>query len=230
MVDHVYGIGLERDELAGRLGGGLPKGAIVLIEGEEGSGRSVISQRMAYGLLRSGHTVSYISTEMTMKDFIDQMYSLEYRIGEFLPNLRLLYIPVYPLIGKTMPREDFLDKLMKSPQLYRNDVVFIDSLSTLGNKQLDEQNCNILLGLFKKLVGIGKTMVLTIENGQEALDPLRLASDVYLVLRSGLVGEEISRTVNVKRYIRARGKVNDVIRYRIEPNIGLVIELTEVSG
>ncbi len=228
--EKIYSMGIKRDELASRLGGGLPVGSIVLLEGEEGSGRSVISQRMAYGILENGHSVGYISTELTMKDFIDQMYSLEYEIGEYLPDLSLLYIPVYPLMGKTRPREDFLKKLMTSPQLFRNDVIFIDTLSSLVSQDIDEENCLRFLAFLKKLANIGKTIVLTIEDQQEDLDPLRIASDIYIILRSDLVGEEIQRTLNVKRYIRARGKVNDVIRYRIEHGIGLVIEITEVSG
>ena len=51
---------LERDELADRLGGGLPKGALCVIEGEYGTGKSIILERMLYGFLKNNARVSVV--------------------------------------------------------------------------------------------------------------------------------------------------------------------------
>ncbi|OPX58290.1 MAG: flagellar accessory protein FlaH [Methanomassiliicoccales archaeon PtaB.Bin215] len=117
-MEGVHEIGINSDELGKRLGGGIPKGSIVLIEGQEGSGRSVLSQRLCYGLLSNATEVTFVNTEQTMKQFIDQMYSLNYRIDRHLISGNLQYFPVYPLLGSQAARKGFLDKLMGSPVLY----------------------------------------------------------------------------------------------------------------
>lgn len=226
----LFGIHLKQDELASRLGGGLPRGSTMLIEGAEGSGRSALCQRLLYGLLQNGHSATFVSTELTLRDFIDQMYSLDYKIDKSLISGNLTYFPVYPLLGRSRSRFDFLDKLMTSPQLYSKDVLFIDSLTTLTKDSLTEANCIKLMGFFKKQMKQEKTIIMTADDSCRAADPLRSAVDIYLSIKMKMSGQEIARTVHTLRYQRAKRKVDDIMRIRIEPGIGLVIEITEVSG
>ncbi len=226
----LFNIHLDQDELAVKLGNGIPRGSTMLIEGAEGSGRSALCQRILYGLLNNGHSATFVSTELTLRDFIDQMYSLEYRIGDSLIDGNLQYFPVYPLIGHSRSRGDFLDKLTASPQLYSRDVLFIDSLTTLTKDSLTEARCVGLMGFLKKQMKLGKTVIMTADEGCRAIEPLRQAADIYLSIKMRPSGQEIVRTVHTIRYQRARHRVDDVMRIRIEPGIGLVIEITEVSG
>lgn len=228
--DDLHGIHLDQDELGIRLGRGIPKGSIVLIEGEEGSGRSVISQRLCYGFLCNDCSVTYVSTELTMRDFIDQMYSLNYKIDKYLIGNKLQYFPVFPLIGTTKSRTDFLDKLIKSPILYEKDILFIDTLSSLTNNSMNEAESIRFLEFLKKLVKLDKTIIMAVEASQKGINPIRLTSDIYIALKMRSTRTEISRILQVKRYLRARNQVDEIIRFRIEPRTGLVIEITEVSG
>jgi len=50
---------LQRDELERNLGGGIPKNSILLIEGEDGSGKSILSQRLIFSFLKSEASVTY---------------------------------------------------------------------------------------------------------------------------------------------------------------------------
>lgn len=226
----LFGIHLGQDELAVKLGGGIPKGSTVLIEGPEGSGRSVLCQRLLYGFLANNHTATYVSTELTLRDFIDQMYSLDYKIDRHIMSGSLQYFPVYPLIGKSIPRTNFLEKLIGSPKLYEKDILFVDSLSTLTKDSLSETSCIQLMGFLKKQMKLDKTIVMTIEEGCRAADPLRQASDIYMSLGMKASGQGIVRSIQVKRYQRAKNRLDDTMKFRIEPGIGLVIEITEVSG
>lgn len=229
--DDIYRIQIKGDELHAKLGNGLPKGCICLIEGEEGSGRSVLSQRLLYGTLLDNRSASFISTEMTIRDFIDQMSTLNYRVEKHLLSRKLEFYPVYPLIGNAIQsRDDFLNKMMTSQALYRNDLLFVDSLSTLIKSNLSESGASRLLGFLKKLTNQKKSIVLTAEKGHAALEPLRLASDVYINLEVKHVAGSQARIIQVKRYLRARGEVGDSVRYRIEAGVGMIIEITEVSG
>ena len=179
----IYNFQLPGDELSAKLGKGIPKGSIVVIEGEEGSGRSVLCQRFLFGMLTNGHTGTYISTEMTLKDFIDQMYSLNYKIEKQLISGSLQYFPVYPLIGNTIARTNFLDKLISSSHLYSKDLLFIDSLTTLARDGLDNNSCIRLIAFLKKQTKDDKTIVLTIEEGNKSVEQLRLAADIYICLK-----------------------------------------------
>jgi len=226
----LFNIKLKVDELSEKLGKGIPKCSIALIEGPEGSGRSVLSQRICYGMLFNGQTVTYISTEMTMRDFIDQMYSLGYRIDRYLITGKLRFIPVYPIMGNLRSREDFLKRLMDSEELFQSDATIIDTLSAICYNRLTADSAVRLMSFLKKVVSNEKLVVMSIEQDLEGAEPLRLASDLYFGLATRLAPEGIRRTISVKRFTKAQNNVDDVIRYRIEPKSGLVIELTEVSG
>ena len=226
----LFSIALKQDELGEKLGKGIPRGTSMLLEGEIGSGRSVLCQRMLYGFLFNGHSVTYVSTEQTMKGFIEQMYSLDYRISKHLQNGSLTFFPVYPLIGNTVTRSDFIEKLTTSPALYKHDVLVIDSLSTLTQNRLDEASAVKLMAFLKKMNKMGKTVIMTIEANTPGVDTLRLSTDMYLCLTMKATGQGINRIINVKRFLRARKTVTEVIRFRIEPKIGMIIEITEVSG
>jgi flagellar protein FlaH len=226
----LFSMALKQDELAEKLGKGIPRGTSMLLEGEIGSGRSVLCQRMAYGFLFNGHSATYVSTEQTMKGFIEQMYSLDYKISKYLQNGDLTFFPVYPLIGNTVTRADFIDKLTSSPSLYKHDVLVIDSLSTLTQNRLDETSAVKLMAFLKKMNKLGKTVIMTVEPNTSGVDTLRLATDMYLSLTMKATGQGINRIINVKRFLRANKTVTEVIRFRIEPRIGMIIEITEVSG
>ncbi len=52
-ANNIFSIGLDdRDRLNKELGGGIPTGSIVLMEGDYGAGKSAISQRFATGSVR----------------------------------------------------------------------------------------------------------------------------------------------------------------------------------
>lgn len=226
----VFSTHLERDEFNIKMGGGIPIGSLMLIDGEEGSGRSVICQRLVFGFLKNGYSVTYVSTEMTVRDFIDQMYSLDYQIADDMLAQRIRFVPVYPLLGATKSRHDFLARLMNFNVLYDSDVVVIDSLSSLIKNSVNGDGCLQLLGFLKKIASQGKIIIFTSEADDEEIKPLRLVSDIYFSLKTKISSDGMQRALQVRRFSRARARVQDIVAFRIEPMVGLVIELTEVSG
>ncbi|MEM2944616.1 MAG: ATPase domain-containing protein [Methanomassiliicoccales archaeon] len=226
----VFVISLPRDELNDRLGGGIPAGSLMLLEGREGTGRSVLCQRLCYGLLENGRTVTFVSTEMTVKEFIDQMHSLDFKIADYLLRGELRYFPVYPLVGRTKARGDFLDKFMSSPVLFDTDALIVDCFSSLVSNSSMGPRVFDFIAFMKKVVSTGKAVVLTVDEGHEEIEPIRMASDILISLKMSTSSGGMQRQMHVKRFARARGRVQDIIYYRIEHKTGLVIELTEVSG
>ena len=215
------------------MGKELPDSSIIYIEGTYGSGKSIISQRLLYGLLENGYSVTYISTELTVKDFISQMESVNYSVITYLLDSKLLYIPVYPLIGDAKNRGDFMERLTSSPSLYRSDIIIIDSFSSLVKYSIKGgENSISALAFFKKLAGTGKSIIITMdpeELPETVISPFRATANIYLSLQTKFIAGSIQHSIVVKRFMNASGKVDDVIGFKAEPKIGLVIEITAVS-
>ncbi|MDD5474577.1 MAG: ATPase domain-containing protein [Candidatus Methanoperedens sp.] len=232
MSNGVRSFDLQRDELCKKLGGGFPSGSIVMIDGGNGSGRSVLCQRLAYGLMENGSTVSYISTSLTTKGFINQMYSLDYRIAPFLLKKKLLYIPVLSLINPNPSRLDFIERLRNAKVLFENDVIVIDTVSALIKHSVNVEKSLELVSFFKRLTGIKKTIILVVDPSEfekHILTEFTSASDVHLSLKISTLGSSIKRTIIVNRFTGAASHVESMIGFRVESNVGLVVEIASVA-
>lgn len=228
----VHAFGLKRDEFNKKLGGGFPAGSIVLLEGGNGAGKSAISQRLVFGLIENEASVTYVSTQLTTKGFIQQMYSIDYPIATHLLKGGLLYIPVIPLMQSAKKRIDFLQRLMGAEQLFENDVIVIDTLSALIKSSADSEKVLDLISFFKKISGMGKIIIITLDSDQLSKDiaqTLHSSADVYLTLKTKAVASEIKRTIIVNKFTGAKGTVAQIIGFRIEPNVGLVVEISAVA-
>jgi flagellar protein FlaH len=226
----LYSIKLEREEFHKRLGGGIPYGSLVLINGEEGSGKSIICQRLTYGFLKNNISVAYVSTQYTTTEFLNQMNSLNYKITHDLINNSLRFVPVYPLIGEVKTREDFAQRLMQAESLFEKDITIIDAFSSLIKYSISSASAIIeLLGFFKKMIGGGKSIILTV-NGKdipaELMKEIELSSTLSVGTETRKGEEEIKRVMIIKKYTGALGDFFEVTAFRVVPNVGLVIEIS----
>lgn len=223
---------IPRDDLNDKLGGGFPAGSLVVIEGGSGSGKSSITQRLSYGLNENDISVTFVSTQMTTKGFINQMYSMDYPIAPFLLNGLLLYIPVIPLVQAAKSRFDFIERLMAAEELFEKNVIIIDTLSSLIKYSVNTEKSLDLISFFKKLNGMGKVIILTIEPnqlGEDIASMFRSSCDVYITLKSKPLGGEVKRTILVNKFTGAKGPVGQMVGFRVEPKVGLVVEIASVS-
>lgn len=230
---------MDRDDLCDRFGGGLPRGSLVAVEGAAGTGKSIFSQRLAAGLLQNEHSVTYVSTELTTAGFLSQMKSLEFDVEENILRERLIFVPVYPTLAPRAPQHELLQRLVQGRSMYRQDVVVVDTLSKFlsdhglayGRGRHALEQVEAVLYHFKRLNGLGKTIIVNLETDQvpeEALMFFRNSADVLLSLKFEIVGNSAARRIIVNRMSRARGRVGDVIGFRVEHKIGIVIEIRSV--
>lgn len=234
LVMVIYAIQLENDEFHKKLGGGLPAGTIALIRGEHGSGKSVICQRITYGLLKNNVKVTYISTQLTTIDFIKQMSSLGYEIFRYIVNRQLLFIPVYPLIQEPKIRMDYIQRLMKARELFDNDVIIIDCLSSLVKYDIEKNKNNIMIKLmsfFKRLSALGKVIIMTAldELEKDVIEEIESASSFVAETSIKRIGTELKNVMIIKKYNLAVGQYSKQITFRVEPKIGLVVEIAAVT-
>lgn len=226
----------ERDQLNEKLGGGLPEGSIVLIEGKFGAGKSALIQRFAYGLCEAGYRVTLISTELTINQFLIQMHSLGYkRIETHLLNENLLFL--YADLGKFKGKRELLKAMMEAKVMWKADVIIIDTFdSILRNdatfdaliKQDKGRSAALqLISFFRKIIGKGKCIILTIDPtnlSEDVLSPFRAIADVYFEIEMIEVGNEIRRNINVNRFVGMGAQVGDKIGFSVRSGIGIVIE------
>lgn len=222
----------ERDGLHRHLGGGLPKGVLMVVSGSVGSGKSAIIERLIYGFLLHHHSINVISTELTTKGFLNQMESLDYPVKKNLLDSTLKFVPVFPLIGKAKERGDFLTRLKSTPGLYEAEVIAIDTFSALVMNDIDEHRALDTISFFKKIVGKNRTIILTIdpmELSNDIMSPFRSVADILLELKTEVVEGTMEHIMYVTRYSHAQGPVSTAVGFRIEPRAGFIVDITTVA-
>jgi flagellar protein FlaH len=221
-----FSIELARDELNTYFGGGLPKNSLILIEGADGSGKSIICQRVSYSLLKSGVTITYISTELNTLDLIKQMESLNYSIKNYILHGQLFFITMTPFLGTIKFEDNFLERIMNTKKLFENDVIILDTLSfLLIKKGADESLYYHIMNFFRKLNNLNKTVIFTIDPtylDEKFLSLLRNVVDIYINMK---IGNESIRNMEIKRFKRPYDIYKSLIPFRVEPKEGLIIEI-----
>ena len=249
MSSNHFPIGLtDHDRLEKELGGGIPKGSIVLVEGDYGAGKSVLSQRFAYGFNTEGVVTTLVSTELGVKGFLDQMNSLAYDMVKPLINEEVLFIPAEIDAAGTLSggdddeRKELLKRMMGAETLWDADVIIIDTFDAilrndpkfeaLVRENEERQAALEIISFFRDLTTKGKTIVLTVDPStvdEEAIGPFRSIADVYLELEMVEVGNDVRRNIFVKRFAGMGQQVGDTVGFSVRSGIGIVIESRSVA-
>jgi flagellar protein FlaH len=247
-LTELYSIGLrDRDRLNEELGGGFPEGSIVLMEGEYGAGKSVLSQRFNYGMLQEGYKVTHLSAEFTVGGFIDQMHSLDYDVADHLLSEELLFLYADIDTGNALTdgdgdRRELLRRLMEAETMWEADVITIDTFSAILRndpkfealiRQNEERQAALeIISFFRDVISEGKTVILTVDPttvDEDAIGPFRSIADVYLQLQMVEVGNDVRRNIAVKRFAGMGEQVGDTIGFAVRSGAGVVIESRSVA-
>ena len=227
----IFSIQLANDEFHKKLGGGIPAGTIGLIMGDHGSGKSVVCQRITFGLLRNGISVTYISTQLTTMDFIKQMSSLGYDVVKDIIKRNLLFIPVYPLLQEPKKRMDYSNKLMNARDIFEKDVIIIDCFTSLVKFDIDSNSAITLMGFFKRISALGKAIILTAldELDKAVMGEIESACSFIAETTIKKFGTDLKNILLIKKFNLAAGQYSKQIAFRVEPKIGLVVEIAAVA-
>ena len=248
---NLYSLGLgERDRLNKELGGGIPQGSIVLVEGDYGAGKSALSQRFSYGLCDQDVSVTLLSTELTVRGFIDQMHSLDYGVEEHMLDELLLFLHAdVDTGGNTLrgnpeesDRKKLLKRLMEADVMWDADVIVIDTFDAILRndpnfealvRQNEERQAALeIISFFRDIVTQGKVIILTVDPStvdEEAIGPFRSIADVFLELQMAEVGNDVRRSIQVRRFAGMGEQVGDSIGFSVRSGTGIVIESRSVA-
>lgn len=226
-------------ELDAKMGGGIPVGALTLVEGPSGSGKSVLSQQMIWGALQNGFRVVLFTSENTVNSLMRQMQSIDLDVLDFLllRKLRVFPIQLAKLGEKAMPT--LLDVLQRytwicDNQLGNYDLIVIDSLTSVIQTDIDDSD---LLGYFESCQSVCARNV-TIINvlhaknvSDQIMDVIRSMSDAHFRLRSEQDGQRMVKTIEVAKVRGANGSTGSIVGFDVEPGWGMrVIPISKARG
>lgn len=230
-VEDGFEFTLEQDSLSSAMGARLPNRSLWMLQAEVGGGKSLISQRIIYGLLENGVKVLAVTTELTTRGWIEQMESIGYPVTEHIASGRLMVFSRFGVIAETKDDVGIFD-VLDSDAINKADVVVIDTASSLMPSELDAKQKDEVLQKLRKICSESRSLMLTVdptEMDEKLLHKLRSSCEVLLDLNAGFVGGELKRTIVVTRFLRAAGPVQASVGWRVEPYMGFIVDITAVS-
>ena len=222
---------LETDSLADSMGSRLPNRSLYVVQGDVGSGKSLMSQRLSYGLAENDVKVLVITTELTTRGWIEQMESIGYGVTEFIRSGQLMVFSRFGTIAEALP-DVGIQQVLESEAVSKADIVIIDSASSLMPDDLDDKGRFQLMQKLRRITSEGRSIMLCVDENEmdsKLLHTLRSSSEIVLDMKTAMIGGEIKRNIVVTRYLRAAGPVQSSIGWRVEPSMGFIVDITAVS-
>ena len=219
-------------DIAEALGGGIREGSLVLLEGESKTGKSVLCQHVAYGVLHSkGSPVAYYSTEFNSETLVAQMESMSLETRHDLVTDRFR---IYKMGAKNVLRDAekslqiILDHILELPERFQ--LVIIDSPSPFLSL-VDRVKKMDFLQACKKLCERDRTIVMALDTHVFESKTLLRAyamSDYYLRLRShdvmldtGQYDTRVIKALEVTKLAGAERFGQEGIKFEIKTKVGI---------
>jgi circadian clock protein KaiC len=160
-------LGTGSDALDRVLGGGLPTGSVIMLAGEPGSGKTVLTLQIMFSLARQGRRSLYVTTlsEPSLKviRFMQQLTFFDERLLD--SHITLLDIGA---IAQTQGIEEALSHVKDRIERDPPDLVAIDSIKALHDfVDSDARSRAVLYDLAVNVAGWGVTTLLVGEYVRE---------------------------------------------------------------
>jgi KaiC/GvpD/RAD55 family RecA-like ATPase len=179
------------------LGGGFPPGRVIILLGEPGTGKTIISTQFLFASAFDGQGVSmFIGLNESKSRIIDDMKSLGMDFSELEKNGRFVYVDAMSARrASDLARTDtsLVDTIREAIQEYSPKRIALDSISDLIFRYpRAEDRLPVILDLIETLQSSKATSLLTVEvlsrgdNG--SIQPEEYLADGILLLKTGEKG------------------------------------------
>ena len=212
-------------EIDRRLGGGIPYNTVMLIEGQDASGKSTFAQQLLWGTLNAGHRASIYTTEQNVHALLRQMESL----GQDATDYFLLNdLQIFPLSSSAENEDPDLFFKLLSEHIWQQDssrMIVIDSLTTFVSRAGGEQ-IQDFFNEMKNVCERGQVIACTVhENAfdEEFLLRVRSICDAYLRLQVNASGTSLVKTMEVAKIRGADMRTGNILGFEVEPGMGIRI-------
>ena len=213
-------------EIDKKLGGGIPVGSLILIEGESDAGKSVLCQQILWGSLYTNYKVLLFTAENTVRSLVVQMDSLGMDI---LDHLLMGWLKLYAMkLSKVRltAAYDTLQIILETIELHEGyDLVIIDSLTPIVSQTGGEEalayfeRCKALCDKGKTIVNVTHTYAFD----HDFLIRVCSACDAHFRLLIDKVGDKLVKTLEVAKIRGANLTTGNVLTFDVEPGIGMKI-------
>jgi len=217
-----------QDSLGQSLGTAIPNRALVIVSGGIGSGKSIIGQRMSFGMTANDIKVSLVTTELTTRGWLEQVASIGYFMEKRIDDGDFHLMSSFGVIAEQAEDPVDLLELLESPALKEAEVVIIDRASQM----IPAIEGPVLLSMLRQYTAQGRTLFLMIdpeEMDSKLLRELKNSAEVVLDMMTSVVGGQLVRTLCVTRFLRAAGPVTERIGWKVMPEMGFIVDITAVA-
>ncbi len=224
-----FEFGVIQDSLGQSLGTAIPNRALVIVSGGIGSGKSIIGQRMSFGMTANDIKVSLVTTELTTRGWLEQVASIGYFMEKRIDDGDFHLMSSFGVIAEQAEDPVDLLELLESPALKEAEVVIIDRASQMIPAEIEGP---VLLSLLRQYTAQGRTLFLMIdpeEMDSKLLRELQNSAEVVLDMMTSVVGGQLVRTLCVTRFLRAAGPVTERIGWKVMPEMGFIVDITAVA-
>lgn len=214
-------------EIDKKMGGGIPIGSLVLLEGQSDAGKSVLCQHFSLGALSALMSSVYYTTENTVKSLVSQMSSLNLDITDYFLCDRMR---IYPLEISSSDQDDsgrafqiLIDHIDSLPT--RFGLAIIDSLTGLVANSDDHAIIEFFASC-KKLCDDGRTVLAVVHSyafDDRMLIRVRSLCDAHLVMKMEQVGDRLVKVLEVAKVRNADQSTGNIISFDVEPGMGMKI-------
>lgn len=224
-------ISSHNPEFDSKLGGGIPVGSLMLIEGTSGAGKSVISQLLISGALQDGFTAALFTSENTVRSLVSHMQKLDMDILDYL---LLGKFKAYPMalawLGEDAPTALWIALRQQEKQ----DLLVVDSLTSATIQSTEDSMILYFFEECQQICSTGKTIIVTLHAegvSDDLLNPIRAMCDVDLRVRTSQDGQRLVKTLEVSKVRGAGGTTGAIVGFEVEPGWGLrIIPISKARG
>lgn len=213
---------LDRD-----LGGGVAFPSLISIEGEYGSGKTILTQQIAYSMLRYNLRVFIVSSEATAKEYLSMMASVKLDPYDYYVSGQLNIYPLHVEGGRWSKfLSSFFPKVIANfleARKEKYDALIIDSLSGLTVDTLPHEFLTFITRI-KNMVSARKTIAITFHPdflSEESIMKLKASSDAYFVLSNTSISGIDVKLLRIVKLWGGQGERKSSITLEINPEMGL---------
>ncbi len=209
--------------------GGFPIPTLLMIEGGNNSGKSVIVQQITYGALKGGHRVLYITTENTAISLIHQMESLSYNVKRYFIAGRLCIYTLHAggiswceSISKVYLK--ILSSILKFKEGF--SIFVIDSLSYIAVHASEEAILEFFTDARNIVDKHKKSILFTLHQhalSDDLIVRIRSICDAVISLYVKEVRDRVLRFLCINKLRGATKATNTIISFEVDPAFGIKV-------
>lgn len=224
------------NEVDRKLGGGLPLPIMMLIEGTNGTGKSVLCAQFMTGLLKQGMRVM-LMTNNNVINYLEKMKLITYDFYKYFLNGQLQMVPMqaYNITWSKEQANQLLPLIERylAAQTQTFDVVIIDPLTLL----CIYADTGSILNFFTKMkhhVSNGTSLIMTMHDNiltDDVALQIKSTCDANIVLSKMKLGGKTYNTFENVKFAGAKKAVASTFSFDVTNQFGIkIVPITSTQG